>query len=96
MESNKQGRLKALLRRMVDGIVQDVPPELDVCEMCRKPRCSQKEWIVCENRIFHLECLKAHENKTSVPGRVLNRLAKRAEARRQRTIKTKPDRQRSK
>jgi hypothetical protein len=81
MESIKQNRLKRLLQSIVDGIVQDVPPELDVCEMCRKPRCSQDEWIVCENRILHMKCLEAYEKKTSLPGGVISRLNKRAEMR---------------
>jgi hypothetical protein len=58
--------LKQLFRRAGDGIVQDVPPELDVCESCRKPVCNQEEWIVCENRIAHVKCLEAFRQRGGV------------------------------
>jgi hypothetical protein len=59
VEYRKQGKLRGLLRRIGNGIVQDVPQELYACEICRKTQCDQDEWIVCENRIAHAKCLEA-------------------------------------
>ena len=67
MESKRQNRSKSLLRRVINNIVQDVPPEVDVCEMCRKPRCPEEEWTVCENRTFHLKCVDAYEKNHTAP-----------------------------
>ena len=58
MDEQKQTRLKRLLQRIGAGIVQDVPPELYACEICRRTRCVQDEWIVCESRIAHAKCLE--------------------------------------
>jgi len=61
-EQNRN-RLKRLLQDISQRIIQDVPPELDACEICRKTECSQDEWIMCENRIAHAKCLEAFQNK---------------------------------
>lgn len=66
MEYRILNKLRQLLRRTGGGIIQDIPPELDVCESCRKPICYQDEWIVCENRIAHVKCLEAFRQKGGV------------------------------
>jgi hypothetical protein len=63
VEDRKHSKLRDLLRRIGDGIVQDVPPELYACEICRETRCDQDQWIVCENRIAHAKCLEALQKK---------------------------------
>jgi hypothetical protein len=63
MDEQKKTRLKSLLRHISEGIVQDVPPELYACEICRKTQCVQDEWIVCEKRIAHAKCLAAIQDK---------------------------------
>jgi hypothetical protein len=55
-------RLKRLLTTIGQRIIQEVPPELDACEICRRTECLQDEWIVCENRIAHVRCLAEHEH----------------------------------
>ena len=32
-------------------VVQDVPPEIDECELCREPDCTQAQWLVCRRRL---------------------------------------------
>jgi hypothetical protein len=65
MDEQNRSRLRQLLQAISQRIVQDVPPELDACEICRKTECSQDEWIVCEKRIAHAKCLEAFQNKKS-------------------------------
>ena len=62
-EQNKI-QLKRLLQSIGQHIIQDVPPELHACEICRKTECLQDEWIACENRIAHMKCLEALQDKT--------------------------------
>jgi len=64
MDEQNRNRLKRLLQTISQPIIQDVPPELDACEFCRKTECSQDEWIVCENRIAHAKCLEEHQDTT--------------------------------
>jgi hypothetical protein len=64
MDEQNRNSLKRLLQAIGQRIIQDVPPELDACEICRKTECSQDEWIVCEQRIAHAKCLEAFQNKT--------------------------------
>ena len=63
VEEQNRNRLKRLLQDISQCIIQDVPPELDACEICRKTECLQDEWIVCENRIAHAKCLEAFQDK---------------------------------
>ena len=63
VEEQNRNRLKCLLHDISQRIIQDVPPELDACEICRKTECSQDEWIVCENRIAHAKCLEVFQDK---------------------------------
>ena len=62
-EQNKI-QLKRLLQSISQHIIQDVPPKLHACEICRKTECLQDEWIACENRIAHMKCLEALQDKT--------------------------------
>ncbi len=64
MDEQNRNRLKRLLQTIRQGIIQDVPPDLHACEICRKTECSQDEWIVCEKRIAHMKCLEEYQNKT--------------------------------
>jgi len=62
MEDPAKDRLKRLLTTIRQRIIQEVPPELDACEICRRTECLQDEWIVCENRIAHVRCRAEHEH----------------------------------
>jgi hypothetical protein len=42
--------LRALLARLWRGLVDDCPPELEVCENCRELHCDQRRWETCERR----------------------------------------------
>lgn len=64
MDEQNRSRLRLLLQTISQRIIQDVPPELDACEICRKTECSQDEWIVCEDRIAHAKCLEEYQDKT--------------------------------
>ena len=62
-----RGRLKRLSERISEHAIQEVPPGLYACEICRRTECSQDEWIVCENRVAHAKCLEEHQPE--IPGR---------------------------
>jgi len=40
-----------LWKRLGSGVVQDVPPRLEECEICREVECSQGRWESCERRL---------------------------------------------
>ena len=61
MDEPTKSRLKRLLETIRQRNIQDVPPELYACEICRRTECLHDEWIVCENRIAHARCLAEHE-----------------------------------
>lgn len=63
MDDQDRSRLRQVLQSIGRRIIQDVPPKLDACEICRKTECSHDEWIVCENRIAHAKCLEALQDK---------------------------------
>jgi hypothetical protein len=45
-------------RGLLKSLVQDVPPSLDACEICREGRCSQGRWESCPNRLATEEAVK--------------------------------------
>lgn len=63
MDEQIRSRLKRLLKALSQPIIQEIPPELEACEICRRTECSQDEWIVCETRIAHAKCLEAYQEK---------------------------------
>ena len=63
MDEQIRSRLQRLLKALSQRIIQEVPPELEACEICRKTECSQDEWIVCETRIAHAKCLETYQEK---------------------------------
>lgn len=65
MEAPRYSRLKRVLQRIGESILQDVPSELAACEICRKTECTEDEWIVCDNRIAHAKCLEGIEEGKS-------------------------------
>lgn len=67
MDERIRGRLKRLSERISEHAIQEVPPGLYACEICRRTECSQDEWIVCENRVAHAKCLEEHQPE--IPGR---------------------------
>ena len=69
MDEEARGRLKRLLHSLSDRTIQEVPPELYGCEICRRTDCCQDEWIVCENRIAHAKCLAEHQVATGTEHR---------------------------
>lgn len=64
MDEQTRSKLKRLLQTISEHAIQEVPPEMYACEICRRTDCSQDEWIVCENRIAHAKCLEEHQDKT--------------------------------
>ena len=64
LDEQNKNQLKRLLQRISQHIIQDVPPELHACEICRKTECLQDEWIACENRIAHVKCLETIQDIT--------------------------------
>jgi len=63
VDAKKKARLTRVLERIGKGFVQDIPPELEACEICRKTECTQDEWIACGNRIAHAKCLEEIQSK---------------------------------
>jgi hypothetical protein len=63
VEEQVRSKLARLLKSISQHVIQEVPPELYACEICRRTDCSQDEWIVCENRIAHAKCLEEHQDK---------------------------------
>lgn len=54
--------LEAWLRlfgRRQTEIVQECPPELAACEVCRRLQCGNDEWLACENRLAAERLLRA-------------------------------------
>jgi hypothetical protein len=44
--------VRRFIRRIITGIVQDVPPDIALCEYdCRKEGCTHQEWEDCDRRI---------------------------------------------
>lgn len=64
MDEQARSRLKWLLQTIGRRTIQEVPPELYACEICRQTDCSQDQWIVCENRIAHAKCLEERQDTT--------------------------------
>ena len=64
MEEQARSRLKRLLQAISRSTIQEVPPGLYACELCRRVECDHDEWIECENRIAHAKCLEEHQAKT--------------------------------
>ena len=54
---------KRLWEKIKNEIVQDVPSELEECMVCGKTKCTNQEWISCENRIAHMK--KRNANRES-------------------------------
>jgi hypothetical protein len=46
-----RSKFRNLWKRVADGVVQDVPPNLDGCETCRELECTQERWESCELRL---------------------------------------------
>ncbi len=46
-----RSKLRSFWKRVADGVVQDVPPDLDACETCRELECTQERWESCEPRL---------------------------------------------
>jgi hypothetical protein len=37
--------------RLKSGVIQDVPPGLEECELCREVDCTQERWLSCARRL---------------------------------------------
>jgi hypothetical protein len=37
--------------RLKSGVIQDVPPSLEECELCREANCTQERWLTCARRL---------------------------------------------
>jgi hypothetical protein len=57
--------MKDRLQRILQNLVQVTPAELDACEVCRKQSCSQDEWINCDSRTAHVQCLEKSTASTN-------------------------------
>jgi hypothetical protein len=33
------------------AVIQDVPPSLEECELCREVNCTQERWLTCARRL---------------------------------------------
>lgn len=60
-EGREKGNLISRIRRWLrDEIVQEVPPEMSVCEFeCRHLECTMGKWESCENRLRAMDPPKA-------------------------------------
>ena len=46
------GNFRRLWSWFKNGLIQDVPEDIEVCELeCRKPQCRRGEWETCERRL---------------------------------------------
>ena len=61
MNNSKLDKLKHTLKNLKNEIIQDVPNELAECLVCGKIKCTNEEWIKCENRIAHMKSLEELE-----------------------------------
>lgn len=53
------GKAKQTLAKIKNSIIQDCPPELNACEICRKLECNDEEWLNCEKRLQFAEFTKS-------------------------------------
>ena len=49
--------LGRIWRRAVASLIEDVPPSLEECEVCRVVDCTQERWLVCAKRLVTEERL---------------------------------------
>ena len=61
MNNSKLDKLKRTLKNLKNKIIQDGPNELAECLVCGKTKCTNDEWIKCENRIAHMKYLEESE-----------------------------------
>lgn len=59
MHQKKRNALREVLQRIKNNLIEETPTES--CEICRKTDCSEDEWITCEDRIAHANCLKEYK-----------------------------------
>jgi hypothetical protein len=43
-------------------VIQPVPAELDACEFCGRPECSETEWKSCEKRLAAAEFIRKRDD----------------------------------
>ena len=49
--SGSEGAWARVKAKIVGAFVQECPPEIAACEVCRRLRCESPEWIACERRL---------------------------------------------
>ena len=54
-----RGSLQRLSAQISEAIVQDCPPELAACQVCRRLDCRAAEWLNCERRLAAKRYLEA-------------------------------------
>lgn len=57
--SDTGGAWQRLKSMVVDAVVQDCPPEMSACEVCRKLHCDSAAWLSCERRLTAERYLRA-------------------------------------
>ncbi|MCK9567506.1 hypothetical protein M0R72_00990 [Candidatus Pacearchaeota archaeon] len=46
------GKISQFLQAVKAGLVQEIPPEYQACESCRRPNCDSATAAMCEQRIL--------------------------------------------
>jgi hypothetical protein len=65
--SGSEGAWARVKAKIVGAFVQECPPEIAACEVCRRLRCESPEWIACERRLKAEHYLRAGDH-ASVEG----------------------------
>lgn len=55
---------KRAFRRVKESIIEDCPPELYECEICRKLDCDSEEWLKCEKRLASARFMKSWRTRS--------------------------------
>ncbi|MBE2214851.1 MAG: hypothetical protein IAE82_13340 [Opitutaceae bacterium] len=60
--SGEGGAWQRIKTKIVDAVVQDCPPSLAACEVCRRMHCDDPHWLACERRLAAERHLRAGEH----------------------------------
>lgn len=51
-------RVRRLMSRLKGSVIQQIPPELEACEVCSRLDCSSGEFTSCETRLAAAEFVR--------------------------------------
>ena len=58
-------KFSQILKNIKNSFIQECPPELYACEICKKLDCNNAEWIECQERQKSAEFMETLDKITS-------------------------------